>query len=216
MSTILCYGDSNTWGAIPQPKRGTGGGRFAADVRWAGVMRAALGAGHTVIEEGLNGRTTCIDDPVEGHYKNGAAHLVVALESHQPIDLVIIMLGTNDLKTRFSMQPIDIGFGMGRLAEIALKSPFGPNGTPPQVLLVSPAPLAKLSWFASMFEGGSEKSRHIAAEIQVNARERGAAFFDAGSVIRSSDNDGIHLDADAHAILGKALAGEARRILGTA
>lgn len=214
MKTILCYGDSNTWGAMPSPRRGDGG-RFAADVRWPGVMRAALGAGHTVIEEGLNGRTTCISDPVEGQHKNGAAFLTVALESHQPLDLVIIKLGTNDLKTRFSMQPIDIGFGMGQLAEIALKSPFGLDGKAPKVLLVSPAPLAKLSWFEPMFEGGTEKSRHLAAEIEVNAREKGAHFFNAGSVIASSEHDGIHLDADAHATLGKALAERVRTILET-
>ncbi|MBB3932131.1 lysophospholipase L1-like esterase [Kaistia hirudinis] len=212
MSTILCYGDSNTWGATPQPRRGDFG-RFAADVRWPGVLRAHLGAGHTVIEEGLNGRTTCIEDPVEGYHKSGTAHLIVALESHQPLDLVIIMLGTNDLKARFAMQPVDVGFGMGKLAEIALRSPFGPNGTAPEVLLVAPAPFAKLSWFEEMFTGGTEKSRHLAAEIAINAREKGVHFFDAGSVISSSDNDGIHLEADAHATLGKALADQVRSIL---
>jgi len=214
VKTILCYGDSNTWGAVPQPQRGDGG-RFAPDVRWPGVMRAALGAGYAVIEEGLNGRTTCIDDPVEGARKNGATFLPVALETHYPLDLVIIKLGTNDLKTRFSMQAIDIGFGAGRLADIALRSPFGLGGNPPMVLLVSPAPLAKLSWFAEMFEGATEKSQRIAAEIEVNARERGAFFFDAGSVIRSSDGDGIHLDPDAHETLGKALAERVRTLLET-
>lgn len=212
MKTILCYGDSNTWGAVPQPKRGDGG-RFAPDVRWPGVLRASLGAGYAVIEEGLGGRTTCIDDPVEGTYKNGLTHLPVALESHKPLDLVIIKLGTNDLKARFSMQPIDIGFGAGRLAELALKSTAGPDGGTPKVLLVSPAPLAKLSWFVDMFAGGTEKSQHLAREIEINARERGAFFFDAGSVIRSSDGDGIHLDAEAHAILGRTLAEMARAIL---
>lgn len=212
MKTILCYGDSNTWGAVPQPHRGDGG-RFAPDVRWPGVLRTRLGTGHTVIEEGLNGRTTCIADPVEGTYKNGAAYLTVALETHHPLDLVIIKLGTNDLKARFAMQPIDIGFGMGQLADIALKSTFGANGTPPQVLLVAPAPLAKLSWFAEMFEGGTEKSHRLAAEIAVNAREKSVHFFDAGSVIRSSDDDGIHLDAAAHAALGEALAMRVRSIL---
>lgn len=212
MKTILCFGDSNTWGAMPQPKRGDGG-RYAPDVRWTGIMRAALGAGYTVIEEGLNGRTTCIDDPVEGTRKNGATFLPVALESHYPLDLVIIMLGTNDLKTRFAMQAIDIGFGAGQLAGITLQSAYGPGGKAPAVLLVSPAPLVKISWFAEMFEGGTEKSRKLAAEIEVNARERGAHFFDAGSVIRSSEGDGIHLDADAHETLGKALTERARSIL---
>lgn len=212
MKTILCYGDSNTWGAVPQPRRGDGG-RFPADIRWPGAMRLALGDGYTVIEEGLNGRTTCVPDPVEGAYKDGAAYLPVAIETHQPLDLVIIKLGTNDLKTRFAMQPVDIGFGMGRLAAIVRRSSFGPGGSAPNVLLVSPAPLAKLSWFEEMFEGGTQKSHHIAGEIALNAKAQGVHFFDAGSVIRSSDNDGIHLDADAHGTLGRALAGEVLSIL---
>lgn len=213
MKTIVCYGDSNTWGAIPQPHRGAGG-RFAPDVRWPGVMRAALGADYCVLEEGLNGRTTSIDDPVDGRLKNGATYLPVALETHAPVDLVIIKLGTNDLKARFAMPAIDIGFAAGGLVDIVRRSAFGPDGRAPDVLLVAPAPLARLGWLAGMFEGGSAKSRQLAAEYAVTAAERGAHFFDASSVIASSDDDGIHLDAAAHSILGQALAEQVRTILG--
>ena len=212
MKTILCYGDSNTWGAMPIADWGAIG-RFDAETRWPGVMRTALGAGHTVIEEGLNGRTSCIADPVEGRHKDGAAFFPVAIESHFPLDLVIIMLGTNDLKARFSMRPGDVAHALGHLVDMARQSGMGPGGAAPQVLLVAPAPFARLSLFAEMFTGGAEKSLHLAPAIERIAAERGAHFFSAATVIRSSDVDGIHLDADAHAALGKAIAGQARAIL---
>jgi lysophospholipase L1-like esterase len=205
MPTIVCYGDSNTWGAVPQAQRGAGG-RFGPSVRWTGILNAMLGAEYTIAEEGLNGRTTCRDDPVEGAHKNGARFLQVVLETHQPIDLLIVMLGTNDLKTRLSMQAGDIAAGMGVLAGIANRSACGADGHSPKVLLISPAPLARLGWLAEMFEGGTEKSRKLGAEVAMVAEECGALFLDAGTLIRSSDIDGIHLDHDAHRKLGEHLA----------
>ncbi|MBQ9959278.1 MAG: acylhydrolase, partial [Oscillospiraceae bacterium] len=92
---ILCYGDSNTWGYI-----GGVGERFGRDVRWTGRLQTLLGSDYTVIEEGLNSRTTVWDDPVEMH-KNGYTYLMPCLQTHRPLDLVIIMLGTNDLERRF-------------------------------------------------------------------------------------------------------------------
>ena len=97
MRRILCFGDSNTWGYDPAT-----GERFDEQTRWTGVLQAALGGDYTVIEEGLNGRTTVWDDPIEGH-KNGHEYLVPCLETHRPLDLVVLMLGTNDLKRRFSL-----------------------------------------------------------------------------------------------------------------
>lgn len=205
MATILCYGDSNTWGCPPQTRRGLGG-RFAPGQRWPGVMAQRLGGTHEVLAEGLNGRTTCMDDPVEGRHKNGAAFLQVALETHAPLDLVIIMLGTNDLKARFAMQPGDIAEGAGRLASAVLRSESGPEGAAPKVLLVCPPPLARLGWLAEMFVGGAEKSRRLAPAMAEAAARHGAAFFDAGSVIACSDGDGIHLDEAAQRRLGEALA----------
>jgi len=210
--SVLAYGDSNTWGAVPQPYRGAGG-RFGVTERWPRIMQAALGAGVTVFEEGLNGRTTCVDDPIEGEIRNGERYLPVSLITHMPLDLVIIMLGTNDLKARLSMTAGDIADGAGKLADLVRRSTAGPEGLAPEVLLVSPAPLAKLTWLTEMFEGGSAKSQKLAAEYARVVKAYGVHFFDAGSVINSSDDDGIHLDADAHKTLGLALAGEVRRIL---
>lgn len=210
--SVLAYGDSNTWGAVPQPYRGAGG-RFGVTQRWPRIMQAALGAGVNVFEEGLNGRTTCVDDPIEGEIRNGERYLPVSLITHMPLDLVIIMLGTNDLKARLSMTAGDIADGAGKLADLVRRSTAGPEGLAPEVLLVSPAPLAKLTWLTEMFEAGSAKSQKLAGEYARVAKAYGVHFFDAGSVISSSDDDGIHLDADAHRTLGLALAGEVRRIL---
>lgn len=212
-SSVLCYGDSNTWGAVPQPYRGAGG-RFGVTERWTGIMQAALGAGVNVIEEGLNGRTTCVDDPIEGELRNGERYLPVSLLTHMPLDLVIVMLGTNDLKTRLGMPAGDIADGAGKLVDLVRRSNAGPDGAAPQVLLVAPAPLGKLTWLTEMFEGGTAKSHKFAAEYGRVAKSFGVPFFDAGSVIASSDDDGIHLDAGAHKALGLALAGEVRALLG--
>jgi lysophospholipase L1-like esterase len=205
MPTIVCYGDSNTWGAVPQPYRGCGG-RFSRDERWPGVLRARLGTRFDIVEEGLNGRTTCRDDPVEGSHKNGARFLQVVLETQAPLDLIIILLGTNDLKTRMAMQAGDIADGAGTLIDLVARSTSGPDGTPPEMLLVCPAPLADLTWLADMFEGGTAKSRNVATEMARVARERKIHFLDAGTVVSSSPADGIHLDRDAHLKLGAAIA----------
>ena len=121
MKTVMCYGDSNTWGYNPATQQ-----RYPRDERWTGVLQELLGADYRVIEEGLNGRTTVWDDPIEG-YKNGREYLIPCLESQKPLDLVIIMLGTNDLKLRFSLPAYDIAEGAGVLVEIAQKSQAGPD-----------------------------------------------------------------------------------------
>ena len=108
MKTILCYGDSNTWGYNPATTE-----RSSRDERWTGILRRELDDGYLVIEEGLNGRTTVWDDPIEG-YKNGKEYLIPCLETHKPLDLVIIMLGTNDLKVRFSVRHCQRRRGFGR------------------------------------------------------------------------------------------------------
>ena len=206
--TVLCYGDSNTWGYDPRT-----GGRYPRDSRWPGVLRRALGEGYLVIEEGLNGRTTVWDDPIEG-YKNGKSYLIPCLETHRPIDLVVIMLGTNDLKMRFSVSAFDIANGAGVLVDVAQRSATGPGGGPPQVLLVAPPPVAKLTGFAEMFEGAERKSARFAEHYRRVATEHRCALLDASTVIRSSDLDGIHLEAGEHEKLAVAVARKVEAILG--
>jgi lysophospholipase L1-like esterase len=207
VKTILCYGDSNTWGYDPVTED-----RFPRDQRWPGVLRQELGEGHLVIEEGLNGRTTVWDDPIEG-YKNGKSYLIPCLETHKPLDLVIILLGTNDLKIRFSVSAYDIANGAGVLVDIVQKSATGPGATAPQVLLLSPPPITTLTDFAEMFEGAGPKSRRFAEHYARVARERGCAFLDTGQVIVSSELDGIHLEAEEQETLGVAVAAKVRELL---
>lgn len=208
MKTILCYGDSNTWGYNP-----TDASRYSRDVRWTGVLARELGAGYQVIEEGLNGRTTVWDDPIEG-YKNGHDYLIPCLETHRPIDLVVLMLGTNDLKVRFSVSAYDIANSVGVLVDVIQKSAAGPNGGAPQMLLMAPPPVGRLSDFAEMFEGAVAKSKKLGQHYRRVAEERGCAFLDAGTVIVSSDLDGIHFDPPEHAKLGRAVAERVRELLG--
>jgi lysophospholipase L1-like esterase len=208
MKTILCYGDSNTWGYDPATQD-----RCPRDVRWAGILRSTLGDDYLVIEEGLNGRTTVWDDPIEG-YKNGKEYLVPCLETHRPIDLVIIMLGSNDLKKRFSLSAFDIADGAGVLVRIVQKSDAGYDGVAPKVLLIAPAPVAKLTAFADMFEGSEAKSRQFSAQYARVAQECGCPLLDAGQVIVLSDLDGIHFEAGEHRKLGEAVAARVRETLG--
>ena len=209
MKTVLCYGDSNTWGADPAIM----GNRFDLDVRWPGVLRNALGDGYWVIEEGLGGRTTVWDDPIEG-YKNGKEYLTPCLNTHRPLDLVTVMLGTNDLKKRFSLSAYDIAQGVGVLVKMIQQSECGPNNSAPKVLLMCPPPVAKLTNYAEMFEDSVPRSKRLAEHYQRVAQELGCEFLNAGSVMVSSDLDGIHFEAGEHQKLGLAVAKEIRRILG--
>lgn len=206
MRTILCYGDSNTWGWDPDTTE-----RFARDTRWPGVLRNLLGEGYEVIEEGLSDRTTVWDDPL-GDSKNGKAYLVPCLESHSPIDLVILMLGTNDLKMRFSVPAFDIAGGVEVLVNVILGSDTGPGGQAPALLVLAPPPLAKLSEFAEEFEGGTAKSLKLGERYRRVADTHGCAFLDTAEVISTSDIDGVHLEAAEHTRLGQAVAGAVRAI----
>jgi lysophospholipase L1-like esterase len=207
MKRILCYGDSNTWGYDPGTQD-----RFDRDSRWTGVLRKSLGEGYEIIEEGLNGRTTVWDDPIEG-YKNGHTYLIPCLESHRPLDLVVIMLGTNDLKMRFSLPPSDIASGAGVLVKAVQQSEAGYAGKPPKVLLIAPPPVARLSEFAEMFTGAEEKSKMLGRWFRQTAAELGCAFLDAGNVIVSSELDGIHFEAAEHRKLGQAIARQVQAIV---
>jgi lysophospholipase L1-like esterase len=200
MKVVLCYGDSNTWGWNPVIKD-----RFAGDERWPGVLQRELGPDYRIIEEGLNGRTTVWDDPIEG-YKNGKQYLVPCLDTHHPLDWVIILLGTNDLKKRFSLSAYDIAQGVGVLVNIVQKSQAGPAGSVPRVLLMAPPPVARLTEFAEMFEGAEAKSRKFSQHYRRVAQEYGCDFFDTSDIIVSSDIDGIHLELSEHQTLGKAVA----------
>ena len=207
MAVIVAFGDSNTWGWDPRNAK-----RFAPEVRWTGVMQRELGPGYSVIEEGLNGRTTVFDDPIEPD-RRGADYLPPCLRSHAPLDLVILALGCNDMKKRFSTSPSDIANGAERLILMARAEAVGPGGAPPAILLVAPPPIGKLTDFAEMFEGAREKSLVLAQRYRAIAERQGVGFVDAGAFVACSDLDGIHFEAAGHATLGRAMAEAVRMVL---
>jgi lysophospholipase L1-like esterase len=174
------------------------------------VLQSELGPGYWIIDEGLNGRTTTRDDDAEP-YRNGLAFLLPTLETHHPLDLVVVMLGTNDLKQRFDASPAEIAAGAGALVDAIRKSPFGPNGGAPAVLLISPPRIGCLQQFAADFESGFEKSQLLEPEFRRVAEARGCAFLDAR--VTGSDTDGVHLDREAHASLGTAVATAVKDVL---
>jgi lysophospholipase L1-like esterase len=208
VKTVLCYGDSNTWGADP-----ANGPRFGWDNRWPGVLQRELGAGFRVIEEGLPGRNTRWDDPIE-RQRNGLTQLAPILASHVPLDLVIVMLGTNDLKRRYNLTASDIAQSAGDLADSAKLIAKNADNDPARILLVAPPPISELSDYDLLFEGALEKSLQFSRYYGLAAKWYEVDFFDAGSVITSSPIDGIHFEVAEHHKLGKAIADKVRQILG--
>ena len=187
--------------------------RYAPAERWSGIMQAELGAGYHVVAEGLPGRTTAIADPVEGAHLSGLAHFRPCLESHRPLDSVVIMLGTNDFKRRLGLEAEDVAIGFRRLfEELHVLDRFGDKRPP--VVLICPPPIAVVGIFVTMYAGADTKSRALAPLLKALAAEHGAHFLDAGATIASSPIDGIHLDAAAHAALGRAAAALVREAAG--
>lgn len=210
MYRILCYGDSNTWGCGPtlQPPAP----RHPTDSRWPRVLGAELGPYCEVIEEGLNARTTDTQDPMQplitGAGVDGAAYLPACLASHLPLDLVVIMLGTNDLKAHFARSPLRIALGAGRLLDIVqrIDGGIGTQYSSPAVLLICPPPLGEMNFFADEFAGGHDKSRALPPAYAAVAKAAGALFLDAGTVVSTDGPDGLHLSAEAQIALGRAVA----------
>jgi len=154
------------------------------------------------------------DDPIEGPHKNGLAVLPALLDSHRPIDLVIIMLGTNDLKMRYSLPAMDIAASLQRLLTCISISISGPDLATPKGLIVAPVPIVETGYLAEMFEGGAAKSQKLAKYFAAVAKRNNVGFFDAGSVARADPVDGIHLIPEGHAAIGSAIAAAVTEIMG--
>jgi len=209
--TILCFGDSNTHGSRAMRHFGDRR-RHARQDRWPQVMVAALGDGFSVLAEGHPGRNTVFDDPIEGAHKNGLRALPVLLESHRPVDLVIVMLGTNDLKARFAVPASDIAIGLERLVVEVKRSDAGPQGAPPQVLLVAPVPVEEIGFLGEMFAGGAAKSRALPACLRDVAERQSVPFLDLTGMAEVDPLDGIHLSVGGQAAVGTAIAAAVQRI----
>ena len=173
--------DSLTWGFNPHDKS-----RYGHEIRWTRRLQSELGPGYHVAEAGLNGRTTVFEDPVRGD-KNGLAHLAIMRKTHMPIDVMIIMLGSNDLQDRFRLSADAIGLAMGRVLYAATQDTDDVEGRAPKVLLMSPPPLGDFTGkeFSGVYSNdhGGVQSRLLAGVYARLASDYGVAFFDAGSVV---------------------------------
>lgn len=211
MKGVLCYGDSNTWGRNPITK-----GRYGFAERWPGVLQARLGQDARVYENGLNGRTTVFEDPIE-EGRNGRAGFEVSLMVNAPLDLLILMLGVNDTKNRFAKEPWDIALGMDLLIQLAQRSATGLNGDPPRILVLSPARMTE-EWGDSMhptiFSRYSvEKCNALAPLYAQVAARRGCWYLDAARWA-TAVTDGVHLSVEGHCALGEAVAVKVQEIWG--
>lgn len=212
MKTILAYGDSITWGSDPT----RGGLRHPATYRWPDVLARELGEGFTVIAEGLRGRTTAYDEDCADCDRHGARMLPTALYTHAPLDLVILALGTNDLKPSVAGSAAAAMLGMRRCIEIvqrhAHRLPAGPQA---RALVVSPPPVIATpdAFYTDMFAGAIGESAKMAGFYGKLAGELGCGFFDAATVAAPLPIDGVHLDAANTAAIGRALAPVVRGML---
>ena len=199
MKNILCFGDSNTWGYEPLVAR-----RYPADVRWTGVLQNSLGDGFRVIEEGLNGRTNVTNEE-ERPIRSGLDVLPILLESHRPLDLVVIMLGTNDLKHDFDLSAEQIADGARQVCRCVIDCEYLVDD-PPEILLISPTHVELVTAEEQdLFIGAIEKSRELAEHYQAVAEDLGIHFLDASKIVVKTDLDGVHWDANQHYKFGEEL-----------
>jgi lysophospholipase L1-like esterase len=204
--TVLCYGDSNTWGFVPLPVKNQTIERYPRKIRWTGILQELLGGQYYVIEEGLNGRTTNVD--YNGFIlpdRNGKTYLPPCLYSHAPIDLIILGLGGNDLKVCFNRSPQDINGGVIELIDIIQASQYGADMKAAPNILILPLSLPTIEVEQRVdeegiivFEGAAEKAKLLAGLYAKTAKEKGCYFLDVSKSILPSTIDGLHLDAIAH------------------
>lgn len=197
---ILCYGDSNTWGDPPDSDV-----RYSPNIRWTGILQEKLGNDFDIIEEGLCGRTTAVDDPKEDG-RNGKTYLKPCIETQNPLDLVILMLGTNDLKERFNLIAKEIANNNEGLIKIIKEIGKLRDNAIPQILLISPAlvnehadkPLEGMN-------GAEEKSKQFSKYYKEVAERQNCEFLDISQYVQPSIKDGCHFDPESHAKVAETL-----------
>lgn len=197
MKKVLCFGDSNTYGFIP-----SSGGRYGKDVRWTGVLQKLLGAGFNVIEEGCNNRTCFAENP-DGKLFTGIKILPELLTPD--LDFVILSIGVNDLQFQYGRNLSDFSTGIGALIELVKSKSHSAK-----IILASPPIIRKnilKSFFAAMFDSESiEKSLKLPEIYEKCAKEKGCIFLDLNKIVKTSDIDGLHYEAEEHRKIAEAFA----------
>ena len=203
MRTVLCYGDSNTYGFVPET-----GMRYPKDVRYPGRLQILLGDEYNVIEEGCNGRTAISDHPIDA-WKNGMDYLRPCLNSHKPLDIVILMLGSNDLKTFFHLSAKQIAEGTGRLVDVIKSFLQEKQGYIPEIILVSPpeigSDISSSPFYGDFLEDAIGESKKFPENYKAVADEKGCRFLDSAKYIYPSKVDSLHLTVEGHRILAEKL-----------
>ncbi len=211
MKTIVFFGDSNTWGADPKQP----GKRLAPDRRFTGITRELLGKEYLVAEEGVCGRTTAFDDPIEP-YRNGVAHIDCCMLAHMPVDLLVLMLGTNDLKRHLGQNAFSSSKGLELLIRRAQQGEYGAGGDPPRILVVSPIHVAENieeTWLGEYIDSrGRKTGLELAGYYKQVAEAYGCYFLDAAKVAKASPLDAVHMEDVEHVKLADALAIKIRKI----
>eukprot|EP00730_Choanoeca_flexa_P019910 TRINITY_DN9738_c0_g3_i2.p1 TRINITY_DN9738_c0_g3~~TRINITY_DN9738_c0_g3_i2.p1 ORF type:complete len:226 (+),score=24.96 TRINITY_DN9738_c0_g3_i2:137-814(+) len=204
--TVLCFGDSNTWGHDPDAD----GRRFSRNTRWPIQMQKLLGNDFVVIEEGLNARTTVFEDPIgpchASYSCNGRGALPVILHTHKPVDIVIVALGTNDLKQHFAASPAVIVKGLKALVDDIQRHQLG-GDQPPKIIVCGPPRVKEtatsLEWG---FQHAAASSETLASLVANYAEQVGIGYVDFGAVAQVSDSDGVHFPLEAQLKLARACA----------
>jgi lysophospholipase L1-like esterase len=211
MHHILVYGDSLSWGIIPDTRS-----RFRFDQRWPGIVELELlntGVSVRVIEDCLNGRRTVWNDPFKPG-RNGIEGLEQRIEINSPLSLVIVLLGTNDFQSMHNLNAWQSSQGLAAIIASIRRAPIEPGMPVPPILLVAPPQIQKAKGqIAPKFQEAETKAAGLTSAINIVAQELGCHFFDAGSVTTTSRVDGVHLDEDQHLALGEALAAEIKILL---
>jgi len=210
MKHILCFGDSLTWGYNPVTST-----RYAYEERWTGMLQKILGSDYRIIEEGLNGRTTAFDDPILP-YKNGNAILPMLLDTHAPLDLIVIMLGTNDMQTYYQLTAKESARGYAVMLLNIMKSAAGPEGSTPKTLLLAPPWIQAQDkhLMGIFFPVDVNDSQKFAQYYQQVANANNVNFLDTAAFLQTCSADGVHLDLAGNAILAKHLAPKIKEICG--
>ena len=218
MKRILCYGDSNTWGFMPKPCHLENWNmRFDENTRWTGLLQNMLGGEYKIIEEGMNGRTSAFDDP-QNDNRNGVKFINTCMLTQMPVDMAIVMLGTNDVKSFFPYTPYVIANGVGRIVDEIRKVDYGMGGKMPEVLVVAPINIdehAATGWLEGEFGMDSvEKNAKLPKYLEAMAEKRGVHFFNIGAYVTADPTDGIHMNEAGHKVMAEKMFEQVKAIIG--